>query len=391
MFNFTSRFARQSLAKQPVQAKQSLLKPRTLFPTQMIRPFSLLQNELEQHDFSDKLNVEELQLKKPNEIENMNLWSTIAHTLDMAMESDDSALIFGEDVKFGGVFRCTMGLHEKYGTDRVFNTPLSEQGIAGFAIGSACTGATTIAEMQFADYIFPAFDQIVNEAAKFRYRSGDQFDCGKLTIRSPYGAVGHGALYHSQSPEAYFAHTPGLIVVMPRSPVQAKGLLLSCIRSNDPALFFEPKILYRIAEEDVPLEDYEIPLGKAEVMMEGTDVTIVSYGMQLRQVRMAVKRAEEVGISCEVIDLRTILPWDRETVIESIKKTGKCIVTHEAPITCGFGAELTATIQQNAFDYLEAPVRRVCGYDTPFPLVFEPLYLPDNRKIFEAIKETVNY
>ena len=152
-------------------------------------------------------------------------------------------------------------------------------------------------------------------------------------------------MYHSQSPEAYFAHTPGLVVVMPRSPVQAKGLLLSCIRSNDPALFFEPKILYRIAEEDVPLEDYEIPLGKAEVMRQGTDVTIVSYGMQLRQVRMAVKRAEEVGISCEVIDLRTIIPWDRETVIESIKKTGKCIVTHEAPITCGFGAELAATIQ----------------------------------------------
>ena len=262
----------------------------------------------------------------------------------MAMESDDSALIFGEDVKFGGVFRCTMGLNEKYGTDRVFNTPLSEQGIAGFAIGTAATGATTIAEMQFADYIFPAFDQIVNEAAKFRYRSGDQFECGKLTIRSPYGAVGHGALYHSQSPEAYFAHTPGLIVAIPRSPVQAKGLLLSCIRSRDPCLFFEPKILYRIAEEDVPTEDYMIPLGKAEVMREGTDITIVSYGMQLRQVRMAVKRAEEVGISCEVIDLRTILPWDKETVLNSIKKTGKCIVTHEAPITCGFGAELAATI-----------------------------------------------
>ena len=321
----------------------------------------------------------------------MNLWSTIVHTLDIALQTDDSAMIFGEDVKFGGVFRCTMGLNEKYGTDRVFNTPLAEQGIAGFAIGVACTGATAIAEMQFADYIFPAFDQIVNEAAKFRYRSGDQFDCGRLTIRSPYGAVGHGALYHSQSPEAYFAHTPGLVVVIPRSPVQAKGLLLSCIRSNDPCLFFEPKILYRIAEEDVPTEDYMIPLGKAEVMREGKDITIVSYGMQLRQVRMAIKRAEEVGISCEVIDLRTIVPWDRETVIKSIKKTGRCLVTHEAPITCGFGAELVSTIQQEAFDYLEAPVKRICGYDTPFPLVFEPLYMPDNRKIFEGIKATVNY
>lgn len=229
---------------------QSLLKPT------VARPFSLIQKELEKHDFSDPLNVAELGLKNPSKVENMNLWTTIAHTLDIALASDDSAIIFGEDVKFGGVFRCTMGLNEKYGTDRVFNTPLSEQGIAGFAIGTATAGATTIAEMQFADYIFPAFDQIVNEAAKYRYRSGNEFDCGKLTIRSPCGAVGHGAHYHSQSPEAYFAHTPGLVVVMPRSPVQAKGLLLSCIRSNDPCLFFEPKILYRIAEENVPLEDY---------------------------------------------------------------------------------------------------------------------------------------
>lgn len=332
---------------------------------------------MEKHDFSDKLNVAELGLKDPTNVENLNLWSTIAHTLDMALQADDSAVCFGEDVKFGGVFRCTMDLHAKYGTDRVFNTPLSEQGIAGFAIGTACAGATTIAEMQFADYIFPAFDQIVNEAAKFRYRSGNEFDCGKLTIRSPYGAVGHGAHYHSQSPEAYFAHTPGLVVAIPRSPVQAKGLLLSCIRSNDPCLFFEPKILYRIAEEDVPVEDYMIPLGKAEVLQEGTDVTIIAYGMQLRHVRMAVERAKAVGISVEVIDLRTILPWDQETVLESVKKTRRCIVTHEAPITCGYGAELVSTIQEKAFDYLEAPVKRVCGYDTPFPLVYEPLYLPD--------------
>lgn len=181
------------------------------------------------------------------------------------------------------------------------------------------------------------------------------------------------------------------MVVIPRSPVQAKGLLLSCIRSNDPCLFFEPKVLYRIAEEDVPKEDYMIPLGKAEVMQEGTDITIVSYGMQLRHVRMAEARAREAGISCEIIDLRTILPWDQDTVINSIKKTGKCLITHEAPVTCGYGAEITAKIQEKAFDYLEAPVKRVCGYDTPFPLVYEPLYIPDNRKIFDAIKETVNY
>jgi len=299
---------------------------------------------MEKFDFTDKLNVKELGLKNPTDLKRMNLCATITNTLDIAMATDDKAIIFGEDVKFGGVFRCTMGMNEKYGTDRVFNTPLSEQGIAGFAIGAAVTGATAIAEMQFADYIFPAFDQIVNEAAKYRYRSGNEFDCGKLTFRSPYGAVGHGALYHSQSPEAYFAHTPGLVVVMPRSPVQAKGLLLSCIRADDPCLFFEPKALYRVAEEDVPLEDYMIPLGKAEVLKEGKDVTLVGYGLQMRHNRMAAQMAEQLGISVEIIDLRTILPWDEETVIKSVKKTGKCIVTHEAPITCGFGAELTSKI-----------------------------------------------
>lgn len=234
---------------------------------------------MEQFDFTDKLNAAELGLKNPTDTKKMNLFQTIGNTIDLAMENDDSAMTFGEDVKFGGVFRCTLGLNEKYGSDRVFNTPLSEQGIAGFAIGVATSGNTAIAEMQFADYIFPAFDQLVNEAAKFRYRSGGEFDCGKLTVRSPYGAVGHGALYHSQSPEAYFAHTPGLIVAMPRSPVQAKGLLTACIKSNDPCIFFEPKALYRIAEEEVPNESYEIPLGKAEVLQEGSDVTLIAYGL----------------------------------------------------------------------------------------------------------------
>ena len=349
------------------------------------------QGDMQSFDFSEKLNLAELKLKDPSNTQKMNLCSTICDTLDIALKTDDQAVIFGEDVKFGGVFRCTMGLNEKYGTDRVFNTPLSEQGIGGFAIGLATSGATAIAEMQFADYIFPAFDQIVNEAAKYRYRSGNEFDCGKLTFRSPYGAVGHGALYHSQSPEAYFAHTPGLIVVMPRSPVQAKGLLLSSIRNNNPVIFFEPKILYRLADEDVPVEDYEIPLMKAEVIKEGTDLTIVSYGTQLRHVRMAAALAQEEGINCEIVDLRTIIPWDQETVLNSVKKTGRCIVTHEAPITCGFGAELTSTIQEKAFLHLEAPVKRVCGYDTPFPLAFESLYLPDRFKIFEAIKQTVKY
>merc|ERR1719454_1441842 len=203
-----------------------------------------------------------------------NLVMALNDAIATVMETDETACMFGEDVGFGGVFRVAEGLRDRFGEDRVFSTPLTEQGIVGFGIGMAAVGHTAIAEIQFADYIFPAFDQIVNEAAKYRYRSGDQFDCGKLTIRSPYGAVGHGALYHSQSPEAYFAHTPGLVVVIPRSPVQAKGLLLSCIRSNDPCLFFEPKVLYRVAEEDVPVEDYEIPLGKAEIIKEGTDVTV---------------------------------------------------------------------------------------------------------------------
>ena len=317
---------------------------KNVFMRNQLRAFSGFQTDMEKFDFTDKLNVKELNLKEPTNLQHMNLCATITNTLDIAMASDDNAIIFGEDVKFGGVFRCTMGLNEKYGTDRIFNTPLSEQGIAGFAIGAATTGSTAIAEMQFADYIFPAFDQIVNEAAKYRYRSGNEFDCGKLTFRSPYGAVGHGAHYHSQSPEAYFAHTPGLVVVMPRSPVQAKGLLLSCIRNKDPTLFFEPKALYRVAEEDVPLEDYEIPLGVAEVIQEGTDVTLIGYGLQMRAARMGAKMAEEAGISVEIIDLRTILPWDRDTVIKSVKKTGKCIVTHEAPITCGFGAELSAKL-----------------------------------------------
>lgn len=262
----------------------------------------------------------------------------------MAMGKDKDLVCFGEDVKFGGVFRCTMDLNEKYGTDRVFNTPLCEQGIAGFAIGMASSGSNVCAEMQFADYIFPAFDQIVNECAKYRYRSGGEFNCGNLVFRSPCGAVGHGAAYHSQSPEAYFAHTPGLHIVMPRSPIQAKGLLLSAIRSKDPVLFFEPKILYRIAEEDVPMEDYEIEIGKADVMKEGSDITIVSYGAQLRQVRMAAAEAEKEGVSVEIIDLRTISPLDMDTIKTSVQKTGKCIVTHEAPRTVGFGAELSSRI-----------------------------------------------
>lgn len=312
------------------------------------------------------------QVLASGERKKMNLVGAINNALTIALETHPSACIFGEDVGFGGVFRASADLQEKFGAARVFNTPLCEQGIAGFAIGMAAEGSIAIAEIQFADYIFPAFDQIVNEAAKYRYRSGNQFNVGGLTFRTPYGAVGHGGLYHSQSPEAYFAHTPGLVVVVPRSPLQAKGLLLSAIRSPDPVVFFEPKALYRAASEEVPVDDYELPLSAAEVVREGTDVSLVGYGAQMRVLERAADMAQEqLNVSCEVIDLRTILPWDRETVFASVNKTGRCIVSHEAPITGGFGAEVAAAVQEECFLRLEAPVDRVCGYDTPFPLAHE--------------------
>ena len=315
----------------------------------------------------------------------VNLFTAINDAMGVALESDDSAVIFGEDVAFGGVFRCSMGLREKFGDHRVFNTPLCEQGIAAFAIGYATQGGVAIAEIQFADYIFPAFDQIVNEAAKYRYRSGDQFNCGSLTIRAPYGAVGHGGHYHSQSPEAYFCHTPGLKVVVPRDPFQAKGLLLACIRDPNPALFFEPKALYRASVGDVPTGDYELPLGEAEIVRQGSDVTLVAWGAQVHVMTKAAEIASESGISCEIIDLRTLLPWDKGTVVDSVKKTGRLVVSHEAPITCGFGAEVSATVQEQCFLHLEAPIERVCGWDVPFPLVYEKFYVPSaSRQVIAA-------
>jgi len=324
--------------------------------------------------------------------EKMTLLQSVTDALDIALTKDPTAVIFGEDVAFGGVFRCTVGLEEKFGKDRVFNTPLCEQGIAGFAIGLSVAGGNAIAEIQFADYIFPAFDQIVNEAAKYRYRSGNLFDCGSLTFRATWGAVGHGALYHSQSPESYFAHTPGLKIVIPRSPNKAKGLLLSCIRDQNPCIFFEPKILYRSAVEQVPTKDYMCPLGKADILVEGTDVTLIGWGTQVHVLReVAVLAEEKLGISCEVIDLVSILPWDKETIFQSVIKTGRCIVSHEAPYTGGFGAEIASCIQEECFLNMEAPVQRVCGHDTPFPHIFEPFYLPDKWRCLEAIKKVTNF
>ncbi|QYJ88187.1 alpha-ketoacid dehydrogenase subunit beta [Shewanella halotolerans] len=322
----------------------------------------------------------------------INMLQAINDALTIAMETDDKAVIFGEDVgHFGGVFRATSGLQDKFGRDRCFNTPLTEQGIAGFANGLASNGMTAIAEIQFADYIFPAFDQIVNESAKFRYRSGNEFNVGGITYRTPYGGGIAGGHYHSQSPEAYFTQTPGLKVVVPRNAYQAKGLLLASIRDKNPVVFFEPKRLYRASVGEVPDEAYEIELGKAEVVQEGTDITVLAWGAQMEIVDEAAKMAAKKGISCEVIDLRTLAPWDVDTVAASVKKTGRLVINHEAPLTGGFAGEIAATIQQECFLYLESPISRVCGLDTPYPLIHEKEYMPDALKTFEAIKASMKY
>jgi 2-oxoisovalerate dehydrogenase E1 component beta subunit len=322
----------------------------------------------------------------------MNLLQAINSGLDIAMATDQRVLCLGEDIgHFGGVFRATSNLQTKYGRDRCFNTPLTEQGIAGFAIGLAAQGSVPVAEIQFADYIFPAFDQIVNEAAKFRYRSGDEFNCGGMTIRTPYGGGIDGGLYHSQSPEAYFCHTPGLKVVIPSNAYQAKGLLLSAIRDPDPVIFFEPKAIYRASVGEVPEGDYEIPLGFAEVVQQGTDITLLGWGAQMAQIIKAAELAVDEGISCEVIDLCSLLPWDRDCVAQSVTKTGRLLISHEAPLTGGYAGEIAASIQQHCFLSLEAPISRVTGLDTPFPLIHEKHYLPDHLKIFESIVATCNY
>lgn len=322
----------------------------------------------------------------------MNLLQAVNNALETVMAENERAVCFGEDVgHFGGVFRATSGLQEKFGKSRCFNTPLVEQGVIGFANGLAAQGSTAIAEIQFADYIFPAFDQIVNESAKFRYRSGNEFDVGKLTIRTPYGGGIAGGLYHSQSPEAYFAHTPGLKVVVPRNPYQAKGLLLASIRDDNPVIFFEPKRLYRASVGEVPEEDYQLPLGKAEVVQQGSDITLLAWGAQVEIVEKAAALAASDGISCEIIDLRTILPWDIETVANSVTKTGRFVVSQEAPLTAGFASEIAATIQQECFLHLEAPIARVCGMDTPYPLALEKEYAADHLKIYEAIKNSMTY
>ncbi|WP_158770081.1 alpha-ketoacid dehydrogenase subunit beta [Paraglaciecola sp. L1A13] len=322
----------------------------------------------------------------------MNMLQAINSALITAMDDDEKVMVFGEDVgHFGGVFRATSNLQQKFGKARCFNTPLTEQGIIGFANGLASQGSVPVAEIQFGDYIFPAFDQIINETAKFRYRSGGQFTCGTLTIRTPYGGGIAGGLYHSQSPEAFFAHIPGMKVVIPRNPYQAKGLLLASIRDDNPVLFMEPKRLYRASVGEVPEEDYELPLGKADVVKEGEHITLLAWGAQVEVIEKAAEMAEKDGISCEIIDLRSILPWDAQTVSESVKKTGRLLINHEAPQTGGFASEISATVQERCFLYLESPITRVCGLDTPYPLAHEKEYMPDHLKTYEAIKRCVNF
>ncbi|KAH9901447.1 pyruvate dehydrogenase [Cubamyces lactineus] len=338
------------------------------------------------------------------ETRKMNMYQAVRDALSIALSKDDTAVVFGEDVAFGGVFRCTMGLAEEFGRERVFNTPLTEQGIAGFGIGLASMGHTAIAEIQFADYIFPAFDQIVNEAAKFRFRSSGNFNVGKLTIRCPSMAVGHGGHYHSQSPEGFFMGAAGLKIVIPRSPIQAKGLLLASIRDPNPVIFMEPKVLYRSSVEQVPMDDYEIPLGKAETLIRGDDLTVVSWGTPVYHCETALKMlshppqalAPNVPTSLrsakiELIDLRTIMPWDVHHIVESVNRTGRLVVVHEAGRTGGAGAEIGAEIQKRCFLKLNAPVKLVTGWDTPVPMQYEKFYMPDPIRILDAVIETLTY
>jgi len=335
--------------------------------------------------------------KQPNlsgPSERMTMVAAINEALSTALATEPRTVLFGQDVAFGGVFRCSVGLREQHGEQRVINTPVAEQAIAGFAVGLSVAGYNAIAEIQFADYIFPAFDQIVNEIAKYRYRGGAD-GASRITIRAPCSAVGHGSMYHSQSPESFFAHCPGLKIVVPRGPRQAKGLLLAAIRDPNPVLFFEPKILYRQRfegpEGEVPKMDYELPLGQAEVVRAGTDVTLVGWGSQVQRLEAAADLASAEGISCEVIDLQTIIPWDADAIEQSVKKTGRLVVSHEAPITNGFGAEIVSCIQERCFLHLEAPIKRICGFDTHFPYALEEFYLPSVSRIFAAIKESVSF
>jgi 2-oxoisovalerate dehydrogenase E1 component beta subunit len=322
----------------------------------------------------------------------MNMIQSLNHTLHEEFARDPRLITFGEDCgHMGGVFRVTVGLHEKFGEERCFNTPLSELGIVGFATGMALKGLIPICEVQFADYIFPAYDHIVNEIAKIRYRTAGQYTC-PLVIRTPYGGGICGGLYHSQSPEAQFLHTPGIVVLVASDPYDAKGLLRAAIRSPDPVLFFEPKRIYRSIKQEVPEGNYTIPIGQAHVARCGKDITVIGWGAQHHQnMAAAHDLAENYDVNVEVINLRTLNPLDINTISTSVNKTGRCVIAHEAPKTQGFGAEITAQIMDKCFLRLEAPVKRCCGLDTPFPNALEKSYLPDAKRVKKAILDTLDF
>ncbi len=330
----------------------------------------------------------------------MNMIQAINSAMAVMMERDPNVIVMGEDVGyFGGVFRATAGLQEKFGKTRVFDTPITECGIIGVAIGMGAYGLRPVPEIQFADYIYPALDQLVSEAARLRYRSAGQFTA-PLTVRSPFGGGIFGGQTHSQSPEGIFTHVSGVKTVIPSTPYDAKGLLIASIEDNDPVIFFEPKRIYngpfnghwdRPAENwskhpggAVPEGYYRIELGKAAIVRPGNALTILAYGTM---VHVAKATVEEMGIDAEIIDLRTLVPLDIETIEESVKKTGRCMVVHEATRTGGFGAELSALVQERCFYHLEAPVERVTGFDTPYPHSLEWAYFPGPVRIGQALKK----
>ncbi|MCL4130452.1 UNVERIFIED_CONTAM: hypothetical protein GTU68_043994 [Idotea baltica] len=316
----------------------------------------------------------------------MTMIEAIRSAHDNAMERDERVVVYGEDVGFfGGVFRCTAGLQEKYGKTRCFDAPISELGIVGTAIGMAAYGLRPCVEIQFADYVYPAYDQIVSEAARLRHRSAGDFTC-PLVIRMPVGGGIFGGQTHSQSPEAIFTHVCGLKTVMPSNPYDAKGLLTAAIEDPDPVIFLEPKRLYNGPFDEVPDEHYSLPLGKAEVRRKGNDVTVLAYGTMVYVAEAAVK---ETGIDAEIIDLRSLLPLDLDTIVASVQKTGRCIVVHEATLTCGFGAELTALVQQECFYHLEVPVQRITGWDTPYPHAQEWDYFPGPVRVGRALQKAM--
>ncbi|UBV42517.1 alpha-ketoacid dehydrogenase subunit beta [Deinococcus taeanensis] len=321
----------------------------------------------------------------------INLIQAVTEAIAEEMERDSRVVLFGEDVGArGGVFMATAGLQERFGKHRVFDTPLSEASIVGAAVGMAVRGLRPIAEIQFADYMGPGFDQIISQAAKIRYRSGGQFTA-PMVIRTPSGGGVKGGHHHSQSPESYYTHTPGLKVVMPSTPYDAKGLLKAALRGEDPVIYFEPKRLYRAAKGQVPDHDYTVKLGEAAIRREGSDLSLIGYGGVMPDLEKAADALGAEGVSVEVIDLRSLVPWDRDRVLTSVQKTGRAVLVSEAPRISNFMGEVAYVIQEQAFDFLTAPVGQVAGFDTPYPYVQDKVYLPGANRIVAACVQALNY